>query len=108
MIAITENAAEKIRAFVAQAPPEEAVDGLRIRVTGGGCSGLQYKLELSGERKGDKTFEEDGAKLYVDRKSYLYLNGTEVDYADSLEAAGFQLGNPNVKRTCGCGESFLV
>ena len=107
MITITPQAASKIKQFLGNAG-DESVDGLRIRVTGGGCSGLQYKLEFGSEGKGDKTFEQDGARLYVDRKSYLYLNGTEVDYAESLQNSGFQLGNPNVKRTCGCGESFLV
>ncbi len=106
MISLTDKAAAKIQAFVAQSPDEG--DGLRVKVIGGGCSGLQYKLELDTEHKGDKVFEEGGARLYIDRKSYLYLNGTEIDYSEGLQGAGFSLGNPNVKRTCGCGESFLV
>lgn len=106
MISITEKAAGKIRDCIAESGG--ASSGLRIKVVGGGCSGLQYKLDLDSERKGDKVFECDGAKLYVDRKSYLYINGTEVDYLDGLQNAGFSLSNPNVKRTCGCGESFIV
>ena len=106
MITITDNAAVKILAAVAEA--DKPTDGLRVRITGGGCSGLQYKLELDSERKGDKIFEHNDARLYVDRKSYLYIVGTEIDWRDGLQNAGFQLANPNVKRTCGCGESFVV
>ena len=106
MIALSPNAASKIQEFVEGS--SEPAEGLRIKVIGGGCSGLQYKMELDQERKGDKIFEDAGAKLFVDRKSYLYLNGTEVDYSDGLTGAGFQLTNPNVTRTCGCGQSFLV
>jgi iron-sulfur cluster assembly protein len=82
--------------------------GLRVKVVGGGCSGLQYKMELDEPREGDKVFEKDGAKLIVDRKSFLYLNGTELEYKEDLMKAGFTLNNPNVKRTCGCGASFAV
>jgi len=106
MITMTDRAAMKIRDCVAETT--QGVRGLRIRVVGGGCSGLQYKLDLDEERKGDKIFEHAGAAVLVDRKSYLYLNGTQIDYSDGLQNAGFQLGNPNVKRTCGCGESFVV
>ncbi len=106
MIQISERAAERIQEAVSE--DEREVDGLRVRVIGGGCSGLQYKIDLDNERKGDKLFELNGARLYVDRKSYLYLNGTRVDYADGLQSVGFQLDNPNVTRTCGCGESFVV
>jgi len=106
MITITDKAAKKILESVREA--EGTGDGLRVRVVGGGCSGLQYKMAIDAERKGDKVFEHQGAKLYVDRKSYLYLNGTQLDYADGLMNVGFRLDNPNVKRTCGCGESFSV
>ncbi len=106
MITLTEQAAKKISTFVATA--SEPKDGLRIKVVGGGCSGLQYKIDLDTERKGDKIFERDGAKLLIDRKSFLYVTGSELDYADTLTNAGFQVVNPNVKRSCGCGESFIV
>ena len=106
MITITEKAGEKIRESITEG--EKQADGLRIRVVGGGCSGLQYKLDLDNEKKGDKIFEQGGARVYVDRKSYLYINGTTLDWRDSLQATGFHLDNPNVKRTCGCGESFIV
>jgi iron-sulfur cluster assembly protein len=106
MITITEKAGERILQSLAES--EKSADGLRIRVVGGGCSGLQYKLDLDVEKKGDKVFELGSARVYVDRKSYLYVNGTTLDWRDSLQATGFHLDNPNVKRTCGCGESFVV
>jgi len=106
MITITDRAAEKINESLGA---DDAVgEGLRIKVIGGGCSGLQYKLDLGAQKKGDKVFEHNGAKLFIDRKSYLYINGTSIDYKDGLTDVGFDLDNPNVKRTCGCGESFVV
>jgi iron-sulfur cluster assembly protein len=106
MIHITERAAQRIHESIAESATSP--QGLRIRVVGGGCSGLQYKLDLDVEKKGDKIFEQDGARVLIDRKSYLYVNGTTLDWKDGLAATGFQLDNPNVKRTCGCGESFVV
>lgn len=106
MITITDKAGARIaRLASASATP---VAGLRIKVVGGGCSGLQYRIDLDEERKGDKVFEGGGGRVLVDRKSYLYLVDTVVDYSDGLQNAGFQLENPNVKSTCGCGESFVV
>jgi len=106
MIEISENAAKKINKLVADAGRPEA--GLRVKVVGGGCSGLTYKMNLDVPRAGDKVFETDGAKLVVDRKSFLYLNGTLLEYTDDLMSAGFNLQNPNIKRSCGCGASFVV
>ena len=106
MISMTEGAARKILALVAEKGPAEA--GLRVKVVGGGCSGLTYKMDLDLPRDGDKVFEHEGAKLVVDRKSFLYLKGTELDFHDELMHSGFNLRNPNVKRTCGCGSSFVV
>ena len=103
-ISITEHAAGKIRALVG----EELDRGLRLKVVGGGCSGLSYKMDVDSPREGDRVFELNGAKVIVDRKSFLYLNGTELDYRDSLMDAGFNIQNPNVKKTCGCGASFSV
>jgi len=106
MITVTDKAAQRIgRLSTASATP---VAGLRIKVIGGGCSGLQYKIEMDAEKKGDKIFEGNGGSVIVDRKSYLYLVDTVVDYAETLQNAGFQIQNPNVKTTCGCGESFTV
>lgn len=105
-ITLTDNAVQKIRALVSD---DTAADrGLRVKVVGGGCSGLSYKMDLDQKRDGDRVFEREGARIIVDRKSYLYLNGTELDYADDLMHAGFNLRNPNVKRSCGCGASFGV
>jgi iron-sulfur cluster assembly protein len=106
MIGMTDQAAEKIQQLVAEKGMAEA--GLRVKVVGGGCSGLTYKMDLDQPREGDKIFEHGGAKLVVDRKSFLYLNGTVLDFKDELMSSGFNLQNPNVKRTCGCGSSFGV
>ena len=105
-INITDRAAEKIKQLLA-AEKREA-QGLRLKVVGGGCSGLQNKMDFDAPRAGDKVFEKDEAKVLVDMKSLLYLNGTELDYKEELMQSGFVLQNPNVKRTCGCGTSFAV
>ena len=105
-IGMTDHAAHKIQALVTE--KGVAGGGLRVKVVGGGCSGLTYKMDLDQVRDGDKVFEHGGAKLVVDRKSFLYLNGTILDYKDELMSSGFNLQNPNVKRTCGCGSSFGV
>ena len=105
-ITLSDAAVAKIRTLVTA--EQESEQGLRVKVVGGGCSGLSYKMDLDQKRDGDRVFERDGAKIIVDRKSYLYLNGTELDYADDLMQSGFSLQNPNVKRSCGCGASFGV
>ncbi len=105
-IGMTDEAARKIQALVADRGIPGG--GLRVKVVGGGCSGLTYKMDVDQPREGDRIFEHDGAKLLVDRKSFLYLNGTVLDYREELMASGFNLHNPNVKRTCGCGSSFVV
>jgi len=104
MISLSENAASKIKQLVVENPGA----GLRVKVIGGGCSGLQYRMEVDCAKERDKIFERDGAQLIVDKKSFLYLNGSELDYAEELMSSGFKLVNPNVKRSCGCGESFTV
>ncbi|MBP1686857.1 MAG: erpA [Deltaproteobacteria bacterium] len=105
-IGLSEKAAAKIRSLLAEQHKPEG--GLRVKVVGGGCSGLQYKMDLDVERPGDKVFGPPDAKILVDRKSFLYLNGTELDYNEGLMQSGFNLQNPNVKRSCGCGASFTV
>ena len=105
-ITLSTNAAAKIRSLTAQSDKPDA--GLRVKVVGGGCSGLSYKMDLDQKRDGDRVFEREGARIIVDRKSYLYLNGTELDYNEGLMQSGFSLHNPNVKRSCGCGASFTV
>jgi iron-sulfur cluster assembly protein len=104
MVSLSDSAVSKIRQLVAEKPDS----GLRVKVVGGGCSGLQYRMEVDSARERDKVFERDGARLIVDKKSFLYLNGSELDYTEELMASGFRLVNPNVKRSCGCGESFTV
>ncbi|MBI4489588.1 MAG: iron-sulfur cluster assembly accessory protein [Deltaproteobacteria bacterium] len=105
-IGITDRAAEKIKEFLAAENREG--QGLRLKVVGGGCSGLQYKLDFDEQRAGDRVFEKQGAKVLVDMKSLLYLNGTELDFKEELMESGFVFQNPNVKRACGCGASFTV
>jgi iron-sulfur cluster assembly accessory protein len=107
MITVTSQAAEKIKGIQAsQATAEDA--GLRIRVVGGGCSGFQYQLAFDAPQPGDQVFEQEGVKVVVDPKSFLYLSGTEIDYVDGLTGAGFTLKNPNAKGGCGCGSSFTA
>ena len=105
-VSITDRAAEKIKQL--SAAENKDSQGFRLKVVGGGCSGLQYKMDLDLQRPGDRVFEKDGAKVLVDMKSLLYLNGTELDYKEELMQAGFVFQNPNVKRSCGCGTSFTV
>lgn len=107
MISLTENAASKVKELIASRPHQ--TDGLRVGVRGGGCSGFTYFLEFA-ETQGedDRAIDSHGVKLFVDRKSFLYLMGTEVDYVDGLGGSGFKFQNPNARRTCGCGESFSV
>ena len=107
MINITALAAAKVNE-IREAEAIEAQLGLRLRVVGGGCSGFAYDLYFDTVTETDKTFESHGVKLVVDQMSLMYLMGTEVDYVEGLQGAGFKFGNPNVKSTCGCGSSFNV
>ena len=108
MVGLTEKAAEKVREIKTAEGIEEGF-GLRMRVVGGGCSGFSYDLYFDQLTEGvDRTFESHGVKVIVDEMSLQYLAGTEVDYVEGLQGAGFKFGNPNVKSTCGCGSSFSV
>ena len=108
MITVTENA--KIHAIDLIKNENRPADTfIRVGVEGGGCSGLSYKLEFGNNLKeGDQQFEDKGIKIVVDRKSFLYLVGTELEYTGGLNGKGFVFNNPNASRTCGCGESFGV
>jgi iron-sulfur cluster assembly protein len=108
MIKITESAKAQVAKLIAdEGHPEHAF--VRVGVDGGGCSGLMYKLEFDTEMKdGDQTFEDNGVTVVVDRKSFLYLVGTELEYTGGLNGKGFVFNNPNASRTCGCGESFSI
>ncbi len=106
-ITIAESAAVRIKKLLADRGTPAA--GLRVRIRGGGCTGLQYDMEFADEAKErDRVFEGHGVKLYVDPKSYIFLIGTELTYQEGLLESGFKLENPNVKKACGCGESFTV
>jgi len=90
---------------------DEGKDGffIRVGVQGGGCSGLMYQLTFDNqELDTDMSFENNGVRVVVDKKSYLYLVGTTLDYSGGLNGKGFVFNNPNADRTCGCGESFSV
>ena len=108
MIHVTEKAATKIREMlVKQGVPETG--GLRLGVQGGGCSGLTYAMRLENTaRARDKVIEENGARVFVDPKSYIYLEDTTLDYEETLMRQGFIFQNPRAARTCGCGTSFTV
>jgi len=105
-IQITDVAAKKIRSLMAKQGIDEG--GLRVGVKGGGCSGLSYTFAWEREaRLGDLVFEGiEGAKIYVDKKSLLFLKGTTLDYDTALLGKGFVFNNPNAKQNCGCGSSF--
>jgi iron-sulfur cluster assembly accessory protein len=107
MLTITSLAATKVQEFLQQNGRPEA--GLRVRVVGGGCSGFQYQLALDDEAAaGDQVFEQNGVRFFVDSRSHLYLDGTEIDYVDDIMGSGFKFNNPNATGSCGCGESFQV
>jgi iron-sulfur cluster assembly protein len=106
MIQISEGAAAKIKSLMAKQGISDG--GLRVGVKGGGCSGLSYTFAWEREaRSGDEVFEgPHGAKIFVDKKSFLFLNGTTLEYDTELLSRGFVFHNPNAKQTCGCGSSF--
>ena len=107
MLTLTETAVSKVKEIMTQQSPEPAA--LRVAVVGGGCSGFSYHMAFESESNGmDKVLEFNGLKVFIDQASLLYLEGTEIDYAETLEGAGFRFNNPNVKHTCGCGSSFSV
>ena len=106
-ISISKEAVDHVRTFAGD--DNLADPNLRVGVKGGGCSGLTYILDLVEEGKeDDKVIEEHGMKLYVDRKSYVFLAGTTLEYSGGLNGKGFVFSNPNAKTTCGCGTSFSV
>ena len=106
-IEFTERAAKRLSAIL---KAEDKTDhGLRVEVISGGCSGMNYNMTFDNEKKEfDKVFESQGLKIYCDLKSWLYLKGVKVDFSDDMLSGGFQIINPNAKRTCGCGTSFSV
>src|ERR1700739_4204163 len=108
-IHLTERAALKIRALLEKDGVSPEQGGLRLGVQGGGCSGLSYAMRLDTQpRERDKIFVEFGARIFVDPKSLLYLNGTTLEYEETLIRQGFVFQNPNATRSCGCGSSFTA
>ena len=108
MIEITEIAQNRIQALL-EDEGKLATHGLRLKVVGGGCSGLRYELAFD-DRLDDTDAQIDahGVTVVVDEKSALYLMGTTLDFVDTLNESGFKMGNPNASTTCGCGESFAA
>ena len=108
-IRISPNAAKHVRQFSGVELTEDDFLTLRVGVKGGGCSGLTYELSLGdAATEADKVVEEHGIRLMVDKKSYVFLAGTELDYSGGLNGKGFVFNNPNAKTQCGCGTSFSV
>jgi iron-sulfur cluster assembly accessory protein len=108
-ITLTDKAAEKIGELLSgQAEGTETEQALRVAVRGGGCSGFQYALAFDKPKDDDNVFEVDGVAVVVDKVSMQFVFGSEVDYVEGLQGAGFQVNNPNVVAACGCGSSFQV
>jgi iron-sulfur cluster assembly accessory protein len=107
MVTLTEIAAEKVRGFLEQQEADGEI-GLRVGVRGGGCSGFQYALALDEKKEDDLVFDHDGIRLIVDRQSLRYVDGSKVDYTESMMGSGFEVQNPNVVASCGCGSSFRI
>jgi iron-sulfur cluster assembly protein len=107
MVTLTDIAAEKVRDFM-NGQTTEADIGLRVGVKGGGCSGFQYALAIDELRDEDQIFETGGIRVLVDPASMRYVDGSTVDYTESFQGSGFEVKNPNVVASCGCGSSFRV
>lgn len=109
MINLTENAAQQALRIMSENAINTSKAGVKVAVKAGGCSGLNYILDIvESPEENDRVFLQNGVRVFVDPKSYLYLSGTEVDYESSLTGGGFKFQNPNAKRSCGCGTSFAV
>jgi iron-sulfur cluster assembly accessory protein len=106
-LTMTTVAAEKVNE-IRKAEDIEDSYSLRVKVIGGGCAGFQYDLFFDEAAEGDNEFEIHGVKLVCDQMSFMYLMGTEIDYVEGLQGAGFKFGNPNTTGSCGCGSSFSV
>ena len=104
---LTDFAAEKVRAFMTAQTAAGDV-GLRVGVRGGGCSGFQYALALDERNDDDHVFESSGIPVLVDPASLQYVDGSTVDFTESFQGSGFEVSNPNVVASCGCGSSFRI
>ena len=105
MVTLTDKAASKVKELM-NGQAEAGTASLRVAVRGGGCSGFQYALAFDEQREGDEIFEHQDIRLLVDTESLPFVDGSEVDYVESLQGAGFAVNNPNVVASCGCGQSF--
>ncbi len=109
MIKVSETAKKKVTELMSEDGFDCSTDFVRVGVKSGGCSGLSYDLKFDKSQKDeDKIFEDNGVKIIIDKKSFLYLIGTTLEYSGGLNGAGFVFNNPNANRTCGCGESFSL
>jgi iron-sulfur cluster assembly protein len=109
MIKVSETAKKKVVELMTDDGFNPATDYVRVGVKSGGCSGLSYDLKFDNKyAEEDKIFEDNGVKILVDKKSFLYLIGTTLEYSGGLNGTGFVFNNPNANRTCGCGESFSL
>jgi iron-sulfur cluster assembly protein len=104
-IQLTENAARRVREIIAQ-QGLAGTWGVRVGVKSGGCSGYSYTLDIDQPVDNDRVFDSNGLSVFCDPKSYLFINGVEVDFSSDLLNGGFRFDNPNASRTCGCGTSF--
>ncbi len=105
MVTLTDKAAEKVRELL-NGQAGESESGLRVAVRGGGCSGFQYALAFDEKRDGDQIYRQQEITLLIDEQSLPFVDGSEVDFVDGLQGAGFAVNNPNVTAACGCGQSF--
>lgn len=109
MIKVSETAKKKVIELMTDDGYNPTIDFVRVGVKSGGCSGLSYDLKFDKEKQEeDKVFEDNNIKIIVDKKSFLYLIGTTLEYSGGLNGTGFVFNNPNANRTCGCGESFSL
>jgi|UniRef100_UPI004049D2BE iron-sulfur cluster assembly protein len=109
MIKVSETAKKKVVELMTEDGFNYTTDFVRVGVKSGGCSGLSYDLKFDkAQQDDDKVFEDNGVKIIVDKKSFLYLIGTTLEYSGGLNGSGFVFNNPNANRTCGCGESFSL
>ncbi|MDG2193676.1 MAG: iron-sulfur cluster assembly accessory protein [Polaribacter sp.] len=109
MIKVSDIAKKKVTQLMADDGFDAAIDFVRVGVKSGGCSGLSYDLKFDkNQQEEDKVFEDNNIKIIVDKKSFLYLVGTTLEYSGGLNGSGFVFNNPNASRTCGCGESFSL
>lgn len=109
MIKVSKTAKTKISQLMTEGGFDVNYDYVRVGVKSGGCSGLSYELDFDNNKgESDKLFEDNDVKIIIDKKSFLYLIGTTLEYSDGLNGKGFIFNNPNANRTCGCGESFSL